>query len=685
MPSPDVPTIIGRFEIVERIGRGAVGQVYLAKDPTLGRHVAIKTLSSLSGLPPAEQEEARARFLREARSAAALSHRNIVTVYDVGEQNEVPYIAMEYLEGTTLDRHTGRGHLLPPQKVLEIGIQAALALDTAHGAGIVHRDIKPSNLVLLRDGTLKVTDFGLAKEQQTALTSDQTLLGTPNYMSPEQVAGRPLDGRTDLFSLAVTLYELLAGVRPFPGGTVSSVLYRIVNEPPVSLSQAQPELPAPLERFLDRALAKDPEARPATGAEFARELAELLEQMGGLPRDLTLPPPSAPHAPPPSTANGSTEVERSAARKPPRRRRRGRLALVLLAGLVALVAVGWTLPLWAAWDPLGERRRPVEDWLSEHLGGVGRMVRLTAPVADVRVATEPPGLPVEIRSGPASWPEDGAATGNARQIVVPARLDEPVTLAVADPEGCWVGQATLAAGAPPESVTLEAERRQVELEVSSEPSGAAVKVDGQLVASVTPTTVELAACQAHTLELGKVGFTDAVVELAAGATSEAWREKVAAVRLPPPAEGRLSVPGASFPVGVYLAGRGRLGAAGNSWSLPPGRKTVTLVADEVFFRERVTVDVPTGGSVRLPVTYPALARLNVRTVPAGAAVTVEPLSRPAAKAREVGATPVNGLSLVAGDYAVRVVHPERGTVREEITIEAGETETVAIGQGGWPQ
>lgn len=267
----------GRYEVVRLLGKGAVGEVYLAKDPALDRLVAIKTLPSLAALPPGERREVAARFTREARAAAGLTHPNIVTIYDVGEQDGVPYMAMEYLEGTTLDRHTRRGHLLPPQKVLEIGIQAAVALARAHAAGIVHRDVKPANLVLLPDGTVKITDFGLAKDPGTGLTAQDDILGTPNYMAPEQIAGRTIDGRADLFSLAVTLFELLTGELPFPGDSVSSVLYRIVNEPPRKLRDVAPDLPEDLERLLERMMAKDPAERPRDYPALLQDLGLLLD------------------------------------------------------------------------------------------------------------------------------------------------------------------------------------------------------------------------------------------------------------------------------------------------------------------------------------------------------------------------------------------------------------------------
>ena len=407
MASPEIPSAIGRFEVLELLGRGGVGSVYLARDPQLDRKVAVKTLSVLEGLAAEEQAEARARFFREARAAAALNHPNIVTVFEVGQEGGLPYIAMELLEGRALDRHTKPGYLLEAAQVLNVGIQAAKALEVAHAAGIVHRDIKPANLVMDDEGVLKVMDFGLAKDPRTTLTSDQDLLGTPGYMSPEQIAGRRLDGRSDLFSLAVSLYEMLCGQRPFPGDSVSSVLYRIVNEPPVPLSRVAKGLPPELEAFFMRALAKDVSKRPESGAEFGEELARIAQHFSEDERTAPLPPPG-PRARDRSSSAPATETSDSddpsdivssappaAAFKstPPRR---GRWVLLALLVVIACAAAAWTAPTWSDVDPLGEGRAPVENWLSENLGAFGDLLRTTPPEMRVLVETDPPGLALRL-------------------------------------------------------------------------------------------------------------------------------------------------------------------------------------------------------------------------------------------------------------------------------------------------
>jgi serine/threonine protein kinase len=271
---------IGRYEVEAEVGSGAMGRVFLAKDPRLRRRVAIKVHSLPQGLSPEQEAEYRERFLREAQAAAVLSHPGIVTVYDAGEdpETELPYIAMEYVDGCSLRQQLDEQSRLEPERARAIGVALASALNGAHEAGIVHRDVKPANILVRKsDGGVKIADFGIARLSSSELTNSGTSLGSPAYMSPEQVRGRNLDGRSDLFSLAVLLYESLCGVRPFTGEDFTALAYAIVHETPVPITRRSPELPRGLEAFFDRALAKDPAKRFTTGAEFARALAEAFQ------------------------------------------------------------------------------------------------------------------------------------------------------------------------------------------------------------------------------------------------------------------------------------------------------------------------------------------------------------------------------------------------------------------------
>ncbi len=265
--------IIGRYHIESELGRGAMGVVYCGVDPKIGRKVAIKCLALTEEFEGQELEEVQKRFYREAEAAGRLDHPNVVTVYDVGEEHDLAYIAMDYVEGSSLDAYTHPDHLLPAEEALEVIAQVADALDYAHSRNVVHRDIKPGNIIYNRDtGVVKVTDFGIARLTDESKTKSGSILGSPAYMSPEQVAGKKVDGRSDLFSLGSTLYQLLTGELPFTGDSVTNVLYRILNERPKAVVRLRPELSTGISRLVSRTLNKDPKKRYQSGAALAEAL-----------------------------------------------------------------------------------------------------------------------------------------------------------------------------------------------------------------------------------------------------------------------------------------------------------------------------------------------------------------------------------------------------------------------------
>ena len=266
---------IGRYEVESELGRGAMGVVYLARDPRLERKVAVKTHALPRGLGEKEQREYRARFLREAHAAARLSHAGIVTVYDADEDPEdgTPFIAMEYVAGRSLREEFDRTGPLDVERATAMAGAVAEALQAAHDEGIVHRDIKPANLLIRdADGAIKIADFGVARVTTSELTQAGTSLGTPAYMSPEQIEGRAVDGRSDLFSLAVILYEALCGKRPFDGDSITAVIYSVTRETPIPISKRVPGVPRGLDEFFDRALAKNAEGRFPDGKSFKKAL-----------------------------------------------------------------------------------------------------------------------------------------------------------------------------------------------------------------------------------------------------------------------------------------------------------------------------------------------------------------------------------------------------------------------------
>jgi serine/threonine-protein kinase len=279
----------GRYEISGELGRGAMGVVYKATDPVIGRTVAVKTIKLSEEGTGLSRPELLTRFQTEARAAGLLTHPNIVVVFDAGEEDGLYYITMELVEGKSLQAHLDGGVAFALPRVLRIMEQTCSALQFAHERNVVHRDIKPANIMLTADDTVKVTDFGTAKILQFG-TMQQTahVMGTPSYMSPEQVKGRAVDGRSDIFSLGVLLYEMVTGEKPFPGQNITTVIYKIVNEEPVPPRQIDPSIHPGISAVVMKALAKEPEARYQSCREMLEDLRNYRSVAGGASPDKTM-------------------------------------------------------------------------------------------------------------------------------------------------------------------------------------------------------------------------------------------------------------------------------------------------------------------------------------------------------------------------------------------------------------
>jgi serine/threonine-protein kinase len=276
---------LGRYVLEREIGRGAMGTVYLGRDTAINRLVAIKAIPLASEFSEAELAEARSRFFREAETAGRLNHPNIVTIYDVGEEGGLAYIAMEYLKGRHLSDHASAATLIEPRKVLELAARTAQALGFAHRQQVVHRDIKPANIMYDPGAdVLKITDFGIARLTGSGTTRTGIVLGTPSFMSPEQLEGRTVTGQSDLFSLGVSLFQLLTGRLPFTADSMTGLMQQIAEAPHPPLRSVRPDLPACVDAIIDRALAKSPGARFESGAQMAAALEDCRSRLPtGLP------------------------------------------------------------------------------------------------------------------------------------------------------------------------------------------------------------------------------------------------------------------------------------------------------------------------------------------------------------------------------------------------------------------
>ena len=273
---------LGRYQLEQELGRGATGIVYRGRDPQTGRAVAIKTIALSREFEAGELQKVRERFVRETATAGRLNHPHVVTIFDAGEAHDLAYIAMEFLQGTDLTLYTRPDNLLPLRQVMRIIARVAAALHHAHVNRVVHRDIKPSNIMYEpASDTVKVTDFGIAQLAGSSRARTGRVPGTPSYMSPEQLAGRMIDGRSDLFSLGVTFYQLVAGHLPFQGDSLPQLVIKMANEPHLGIQAYNPRLPPCVVDIIDKALAKTPAGRYQTGNDMAQAIGACADGMRG--------------------------------------------------------------------------------------------------------------------------------------------------------------------------------------------------------------------------------------------------------------------------------------------------------------------------------------------------------------------------------------------------------------------
>ena len=635
---------IGRYVVLGRIGRGGMGMVYRALDEDLEREVALKVLTLEGGL----DGDNRRRFGVEAKAAAQLQHQNIVTIYELGEAQGFPFIAMELLGGVDLESLMRSGARLLLAEKLEILSQVCRGLAYAHERRIVHRDVKPSNIRLLDDGVVKIMDFGIAKLGGLNLTQSGMVVGTVHYMSPEQVRGQPLDGRSDVFSAGIVLQELLSGARPFEGGSATEVLYKIVHSP-------APPLPLPpdvatdrLQRILDRALAKDLDQRYPSAAAMADEIAGVqpflahavdrrtqehtIDEIGharrllreGRAKEAVMRLAALERVQP-----DSIELRR-AQRAAQRQLNQAQHATTSIddEAFPELAATFQVRPTERATEahsaapppaPASARRGLL--WLGSAMfllsllaGGLLLFVRARGAVpAPLRVSvrSEPSGADVLIDGVPSGTRTDGELTldSRARQVTLTLRKEgyRDATRVLTLPLG---GERTLLLRLVPASAALR---------IVSDPAGASVSIDGQVAQGRTPLSLPFDRSREHRLAFALEGHATQEQVVPAGFSAEEL-----SVRFQATVPLSTVTVSSTYPLDVSWNGKTlKRAQLSPQVSLPAGHHTLLLAAPTVFLKAAVEVDVREGAPFTLGA--PGLGRINVQAIPDNCEVHIDGL------------------------------------------------------------
>ena len=649
----DALTKAGRYEVVSELGRGSMGVVYEGFDPVIGRRIAIKTMLT-EGLTPQEFQEFKARFQREAQAAGVLSHPNIVNVFDYGEDRGVLYLIMEYLEGKSLEKLVEEQGLLPIQTIIPMYEQVCSALDHAHEHNVVHRDIKPANIMILDNGLVKVTDFGIAKMMSMGMTQAGQILGTPNYMSPEQVKGRQVDGRSDIFSLGIILYDLVTGEMPFGGQNITTVIYKIINENPIPPRELDATIHPGLSYVVCKALAKNPDERYQTCRELADDLKNFkslggpaspsatvmvkappltgldLEHAGAPPAAPPEALPSAPvEAPPPAQAAGQVA--------PPVLTYETPRTLPAASIFVAVGAVVILIILAVGGYYIYKSRLAALQ--------VGQLT-VAANVSGAKISVDGKNEPAWVT--PYTIPD--LAVGSHQVVVSKEGFDDSTQSVTIEGGKNSSFNASLVARAPEQSPQPAVEERAGgkgkpstkpseatgaaastsrgggpggkpkvgQLVVTSNVSGATLSIDGETQSNWSASTpIDLSAGYHHVV-VSKEGYDDS----AQSVTIEGGKTSRINAQLTEPT-GEVDVPRTPPGLDVYIDGK----------LVGPGAKTVRVGEHKFFVKgpggmsQIKTFKVESGGTVFLKASEvggeAATATVTVRSAPAGATVTVD--------------------------------------------------------------
>jgi TonB family protein len=655
-----IPPTIGRYKVVQGIGFGAMGAVYKAFDPLIKRTLAIKTIRLDIPRQSPQYKSFIERFYHEARVSGTLSHPNIVTLFDIGEESGLPYLAMEFVEGETIASILERGTRFEPEKVVVLVSQIASALDYAHSKGVIHRDVKPANLMLYEGDRVKVTDFGIAKLMDAEMTQAGVLLGTPSYMSPEQAMGDKLDGRTDIFSLGVCAFEMMSGEQPFPGTNVTSILYKLVHVDPIEPANLEMNglVPAKWHEVFGKVLAKKPEDRYQTAGTFVRDLEYCLGSwFGALDSEKTIavaatpetertatirrpvaasPSASEEESPstvilkaPPPPADDSVTVVLKAPKGPPRRPVAPAppppveedSATVVLSGLPELDDDPTTLVLKSPETIRAKalNRPPASPEDTRPLPGF--MATAPEPGSDggapTRAISRPPGAPAPGTRAPSSGLSPITLLGGAGALFVvaaavvgflllrgrgkeePAPTPTPTVMAVGTP-----------APAPSPSAPVEAAGT---IRVETQPPGAAVTVNGE-TRGVAPLELTGLAFGAYQIKLDLRGYLSRAESVEVTEDAPQAELRVALTRAAP-ADGTADILSTPFGAAVSVDGA-RLGVTPLSdLKLKPGPRRVEMTRDG-YEPWSATLNVQAGKRTRLDAQLRAVVKAAPTPEPA---------------------------------------------------------------------
>jgi serine/threonine protein kinase len=610
------PSHFGRYRVKKVLGQGAMGLVYLADDPVISRQVAIKVIKAPSG---ENTEELLARFDREFRSAGTLSHPNVVTVYDVGKQDDTHFIALEYVHGHSLEETLASTRILPWEQVVDCITQICSALDYAHERGIVHRDIKPANILINATGHPKITDFGVAKfTSGTSVTQERTTVGTPTCMSPEQAQGHPVTGASDQFAVGVILYRMVTGERPFTGETPTTVLYRIVHELPIPVNTLNPRIPPALNDVIMKALAKDPRQRHPSCTALAQALNDVVAHARSS-ATVVAGPASLATIPSETTATPTVATVSATAVWPWR----------MIAGIgsaLVLLATGLWLLRASETDP----NLPQQSQMVEPESIETAIVPVEAIARRVRVESNPVGASIWLDGTDLATltPAEVEIEGSSGQVV---RLELRRAGTITAETTFTLGQQIPETWAPEETSTSGSiDVLPIRYQIATRPRGAQVVLNGESLESVTPVFVELIPETSYTIRTELDGYDPAGWAFTLNDLNDTQRTSQ---RLDFPLTASY-VPGylvlnAPYSVTIDVRASGtdnaqphRYGPSANlEIPVRPGAYDLTLSAPSVYFKRTLTVDIAT--SARREIQVPELISVQVAAVPSNCRVRID--------------------------------------------------------------